>query len=74
MNSTNMSHHVMDDFPDTLGYVSKSVEFLILPILAGFVVGMHRGIEIGHPGLKPRHLRNVFSLKLGNEPVAVLKL
>ena len=75
MNSSILSYHVMDDFPDSLGYVSKLVEFLILQILAGFVVGMYRGIEIGHPGLKPRYLRNVSCLKLQfNEPVAVLKL
>ena len=64
MNSSNSSYHVMDDFPDSLGFVSKSVEFLILPILAGFVVGMYRGIEIGHPGSKPSLLRIFCGLRL----------
>ena len=55
----------MDDFQDSLGFVSKSVEFLNLPILAGFVVGMYRGIEIGHPGSKPSLLRIILHIKTG---------
>jgi hypothetical protein len=52
MDNSNSSQHVMDNFPYEMGLVLKVVEFLICVLYFGFVVGMYRGIEINHPGLK----------------------
>jgi hypothetical protein len=52
MNTSNSSHHLMDNFPAEMGLAIKSVEVFILPLYVGFLIGMFKGIEINHPGLK----------------------
>jgi hypothetical protein len=64
MNSSNVSEHVLDNFPYEMGLASKLVEAAILPFLVAFVIGMYRGIEINHPG-KNCSLNALYALQTG---------
>jgi hypothetical protein len=50
MNASNVSEHVLNNFPYEMGLAAKLVEAAILPFLVAFVIRMYQGIEINHPG------------------------
>jgi hypothetical protein len=60
MNASDVSQHVLDNFTFEMVLAAKLVEAAILPLLAAFVVGMYRGIEINHPS---KNNYNIFKCK-----------
>lgn len=51
----NSSKNIYDNFPREMGLSIMAIEFMIIPILAGFVVGFYNGVEINHPGQNSFH-------------------
>jgi len=52
----------MEEFPEEMQLASKSVEFLILPLFLGYIIGMFKGVEINHPGMIKPDIRQMLQL------------